>query len=183
VRQKNRPGWLLLLRPAAENPRSTLPEQVSQSAEIWIGDPIGVPRCSPQSGTPYISCQWLQVSVMSESSIYVYDFLVPIPKEFKTLSSCTSYVIINAFRLFTKLISAFKKECFASQILLSQVAILTPLSADLMRKLNGTKLLFRSQVHLFSESFRSPHNFFAVVLNYLRTLTIKSGVDGPGRPR
>jgi hypothetical protein len=53
VRQKNRPVWLLLLRPAAENPRSTLPEQVSESAEIWIRDPIGVPTCSLQSGTPY----------------------------------------------------------------------------------------------------------------------------------
>jgi hypothetical protein len=28
---------------------------VSESAEIWIRDPIGVPRCSPQSGTPYTS--------------------------------------------------------------------------------------------------------------------------------
>jgi hypothetical protein len=54
VRQKNRPAWLLLLRAAAENPRSTLPEQVSKSAETWIRDPIGVSRCSAQSGTPYI---------------------------------------------------------------------------------------------------------------------------------
>jgi hypothetical protein len=55
VRQKNQPMWLLLLRSATENPRSILPEQVSESAEIWIRDPIGVPRCSPQSGTPYIT--------------------------------------------------------------------------------------------------------------------------------
>jgi hypothetical protein len=40
VRQKNRQAWLLLLRPAAENPRSTLSEQVSESAEIWVRDPI-----------------------------------------------------------------------------------------------------------------------------------------------
>jgi hypothetical protein len=43
----------LLLRPTAENHRSTLPEQMSESAEIWIRDPIGVPRYSPQSETPY----------------------------------------------------------------------------------------------------------------------------------
>jgi hypothetical protein len=55
MRQKNPQAWLLLLRPAAENPRSTLPEQVSESAEIRIRDPIGVPRCSPQSGRPYKS--------------------------------------------------------------------------------------------------------------------------------
>jgi hypothetical protein len=54
VRQKNRPAWLLLLRPVAENPGSILPEQVSESAEIWIRDPIEVPRCSRQSGTPYM---------------------------------------------------------------------------------------------------------------------------------
>jgi hypothetical protein len=36
VRQKNRLAWLLLLRQAAENPRSTLPEQVSEFAEIWM---------------------------------------------------------------------------------------------------------------------------------------------------
>jgi hypothetical protein len=52
VRQKNRPASLLLLCPAAENPRSTLPEQMSESAEIWIRDPIGVPRCSPQVEYP-----------------------------------------------------------------------------------------------------------------------------------
>jgi hypothetical protein len=39
VRQKNQPAWLLLLGPAAENPRSTLLEQVSESAEILIRDP------------------------------------------------------------------------------------------------------------------------------------------------
>jgi hypothetical protein len=44
----------MLLRPAAENSRSTLPEKVPESAEIWIRDPIGVLRCSPQSGTPYM---------------------------------------------------------------------------------------------------------------------------------
>jgi hypothetical protein len=57
VCQKNRPAWFLFLRPAAENPRLTLPERVSESTEIWIRDSIGVPRCSPQSGTRYIhSC-------------------------------------------------------------------------------------------------------------------------------
>jgi hypothetical protein len=45
----------MFLRPAAENPRSTLPGQVSESADIWIRDPIGVPRCSPQSGIPDIN--------------------------------------------------------------------------------------------------------------------------------
>jgi hypothetical protein len=54
VRQKNQPVWLLIFCPAAENPRSTLSEQVPESAEIWIQDPIAVPRCSPQSGTLYI---------------------------------------------------------------------------------------------------------------------------------
>jgi hypothetical protein len=49
----------LVLHPAAENPRSTLPEQVSQSAEIWIRGPIGVLRCSPQSGIPYSSAKWI----------------------------------------------------------------------------------------------------------------------------
>jgi hypothetical protein len=43
----------LFLRPAAEHPRSTLPEQVAESTEILIRDPIEVPRCSHQSGTPY----------------------------------------------------------------------------------------------------------------------------------
>jgi hypothetical protein len=55
VRQKNRPAWLLPLRPAAENPSSILPEQVSESAEIRIRDPIEVPRCQHQSGTLYIN--------------------------------------------------------------------------------------------------------------------------------
>jgi hypothetical protein len=44
----------LALRPAVENPRSIMPEQLSESAEIWIRDPIGVPRCSPQSEALYI---------------------------------------------------------------------------------------------------------------------------------
>jgi hypothetical protein len=44
VCQKNRQAWLLFLCPAAENPRSTLSEQVSESAEIWIRSPIRVPR-------------------------------------------------------------------------------------------------------------------------------------------
>jgi hypothetical protein len=44
----------LVLHPAAENSRPTLSKQVSESAQIWIRDPIGVPRCSPQSGTPNI---------------------------------------------------------------------------------------------------------------------------------
>jgi hypothetical protein len=38
---------------AAEDPISTLPEQVSESAEIWIRDSLGVPRCSSQSGKPF----------------------------------------------------------------------------------------------------------------------------------
>jgi hypothetical protein len=45
------------------------------------------------------------------------------------------------------------------------------------------KLLLMSQVHLFDEGFSPPENFCAVVLNYLRTLTINIGVDEPGRPR
>jgi hypothetical protein len=45
------------------------------------------------------------------------------------------------------------------------------------------KLLLISQVHLFSEGFSSSYNFFAVVLNYLRTFTITIGVHAPGRPR
>jgi hypothetical protein len=65
VRQKNRRTRLLLLRPATENPRSTLPEQVSESAEIWIRDPIGVPRCSPQSGTPYTLPRGRTANVLS----------------------------------------------------------------------------------------------------------------------
>jgi hypothetical protein len=28
---------------------------MSESGEIWIRNPIGVPRCSPQSGTPYVN--------------------------------------------------------------------------------------------------------------------------------
>jgi hypothetical protein len=50
---ENRPAWLLLLRPSGENPSSILPEKLLESAEIWIRGPIGVPKCSPQSGTPY----------------------------------------------------------------------------------------------------------------------------------
>jgi hypothetical protein len=50
---ENQPAWLSLLRPSGENPSSILPEQVSESAEIWIRNPIGVPKCSPQSGIPY----------------------------------------------------------------------------------------------------------------------------------
>jgi hypothetical protein len=41
---------------------------VSESAEIWIRDPIGVPRCSPQSGTPYNS---EKVEIYSETKAYI----------------------------------------------------------------------------------------------------------------
>jgi hypothetical protein len=44
------------------------------------------------------------------------------------------------------------------------------------------KLLLISHMHIFSEGFSPPYLFFAVVLNYLRTLTIKIVVDEPGRP-
>jgi hypothetical protein len=45
------------------------------------------------------------------------------------------------------------------------------------------KLLLISQVHLFSEGFSPLYNFFAVILNYSRILTIKIGVDEPRRPQ
>jgi hypothetical protein len=49
---------------------------------------------------------------------------------------------------------------------------------------SGThKLLLISQIHMFSEGFSPLCIFFAVVLNYLRILTIKNGIDEPGRPR
>jgi hypothetical protein len=48
---------------------------------------------------------------------------------------------------------------------------------------NENKLLLISQAHLFSECFSPPYNCFAVIMNYLRTVTIKIHVNEPERPR
>jgi hypothetical protein len=45
------------------------------------------------------------------------------------------------------------------------------------------KFLLIGRVHLFPERFSPSYNFVAVLLNYLRTLTIKIGVDDSGHPR
>jgi hypothetical protein len=42
-----------------------MPEHVSESAEIWIRDPIGLPRFSPQSGTPYIIFEMRDLKVIT----------------------------------------------------------------------------------------------------------------------
>jgi hypothetical protein len=81
-----------------------LPGQVSESPEIWIRDPIGVPRCSHQSEAPYTISD-TQYGLNTLLNVYLMR-LIKYQQFYVSIELGLTFRLINV-RLTINLISSF----------------------------------------------------------------------------